>query len=200
MEKTAWKGGALLAPVPAVLVSCGDMQESNIITIGWTGILNTKPCKTYISVRPERHSYAMIKKTMEFVINLPSIEYVRSVDLCGCKSGKNTDKWLEGNFTKQEPVSLSTPMIDQCPISLECKVCDIVPLGTHDMFIAEIVAVHVANDIVDVNGRLRIERAKLFAYAHGQYFALGEKLGDFGYSVKKKPRKPATKKRKPSNK
>lgn len=196
MEKQVWKGGALLAPVPPVLVSCGTMEAPNVLTIAWTGTLNTKPAKTYISVRPERFSYPLIKESGEFVINLPTSALVRSIDLCGVKSGKDTDKWEAAGLTPQAASQLSAPMVAESPVSIECKVCEVVPLGTHDMFIADIVAVNVADDLIDQNGRLHIERAGLCAYAHGQYFALGKKIGDFGFSVKKKKKKPQYDKKK----
>ncbi|MEG2053363.1 MAG: flavin reductase family protein [Oscillospiraceae bacterium] len=190
MKKTAWKGGALLAPVPPVLVSCGTMEEPNVLTIAWTGMLATKPCKTYISVRPTRHSYNIIKNSGEFVINLPTAPLVRAIDFCGCKSGADTNKWEAAVLTPQPGVAQKAPMVEESPISIECKVCEIVPLGTHDMFIADVVAVHVADDLMDGKGTLHIERAGLCSYAHGQYFALGKKIGDFGFSVKKKKKKP----------
>lgn len=190
MNKTSWKGGALLAPVPPVLVSCGDMTAPNVLTVAWTGTLNTKPSKTYISVRPERFSYNLIKNSGEFVINLPTATLVKSIDLCGVKSGRDIDKWAAAGLTPKPVPGFSAPMVDESPISIACRVCNIVPLGSHDMFIADVVSVEVSEDLIDSNGRLHIERAGLCAYAHGQYFALGKKIGDFGFSVKKKKKKP----------
>ena len=190
MNKTSWKGGALLAPVPPVLVSCGDMNAPNVLTVAWTGTLNTKPSKTYISVRPERFSYNLIKSSGEFVINLPTAALVKSIDLCGVKSGRDTDKWTAAGLTPQAVPNFSAPMVAESPVSIACRVCDIIPLGSHDMFIADVVSVEVSEDLIDSNGRLHIERAGLCAYAHGQYFALGKKIGDFGFSVKKKKKKP----------
>lgn len=190
MEKRAWKGGALLAPIPPVLVSCGSLETPNLLTVAWTGTLNTKPPKTYISVRPERFSHGLIKTSGEFVINLPTAALVRAVDLCGVKSGRDINKWEAARLTPQPAGCVSAPMVDESPISIECRVCDIVPLGSHDMFIADVVGVNVAEELMDQNGRLHIERAGLCAYAHGQYFALGKKIGDFGFSVKKKKKKP----------
>ena len=186
MAKVQWKGGALLAPVPSVLVSCGSKEKSNIITIGWTGIACTQPPKLYISVRPERFSYELIKENGEFCVNLPTTEMVRAVDFCGVKSGKNIDKFKETRLTKSESFKVSCPSIAQCPLTLECKVDKIIPLGSHDMFIADIVSVSVDESIIDEKGRLMLERADLLAYCHGDYFTLGKKIGDFGFSVRKK--------------
>jgi flavin reductase (DIM6/NTAB) family NADH-FMN oxidoreductase RutF len=196
MPKVSWRGGAMLAPVPPALVSCGDMENSNIITVAWTGILSTIPPKTYISVRPERHSYEMIKQSGEFVINLTTSELVRAADWCGARSGRKHDKFAECKLEKEAAQHLLCPIIAQSPLALECKVCDIVPLGSHDMFIADIVCVDVDESLLDRDGKLHLERAHLAAYAHGEYFELGRRIGSFGYSVKKKKRysKPSGKK------
>lgn len=186
--KQVWKPGALLAPVPPALVSCSHNGKDNLITIGWTGILNTDPAKTYISVRPERYSYNLIKESGEFVINLPSSHIIRSIDFCGCRSGKDIDKFKVCKLTKEKASTVSCPMVAESPISLECKVTDIIHLGTHDMFMADIVAVNVDERYIDEKGKLHIEKCSLAAYAHGQYFALGKKIGSFGYSVKQKPK------------
>ena len=189
MKKLKWKGGTLLAPVPPVMVTCGDMENSNIITVAWTGIINSEPPKTYISVRPSRHSYNIIKERGEFVINLTPSRLVRSADWCGVYSGKNVDKFAKCKLTKEQANEVSTPLISECPVALECKVSDIVPLGTHDMFIADIAAVDIEEELVDEKGKLHLERAGLAAYAHGDYFTLGKKIGSFGFSVKKKQSK-----------
>lgn len=189
MKKLKWKGGTLLAPVPPVMVTCGDMENSNIITVAWTGIINSEPPKTYISVRPSRHSYNIIKERGEFVINLTPSRLVRSADWCGVYSGKNVDKFAKCKLTKEQANEVSAPLISECPVALECKVSDIVPLGTHDMFIADIAAVDIEEELVDENGKLHLERAGLAAYAHGDYFTLGKKIGSFGFSVKKKQSK-----------
>ena len=189
MAKLKWKGGTLLAPVPPVMVTCGNEENSNIITVAWTGIINSEPPKTYISVRPSRHSYKLIKESGEFVINLTPSRLIRSADWCGVYSGKNVDKFEKCNLTKEQANEVSVPLISECPVSLECKVSDVVPLGTHDMFIADIVAVDVEDELVDEKGKLHLERAGLAAYAHGDYFALGKKIGSFGFSVKKKQNK-----------
>ncbi len=186
MKKVKWRGGALLAPLPPAMVSCGSAENPNIITIAWTGILNTIPPKTYISVRPSRYSYNLIKEKREFVINLTTRELVRACDFCGVKSGEKLDKFKLMNLTPQPASEISTPLIAESPVNIECKVSDIVPLGSHDMFIADIVAVNVAEEFIDLNGKLHLDKCSLIAYSHGEYFELGKKLGTFGFSVRKK--------------
>ncbi len=186
MSKVNWKGGALLAPVPPVMVSCGDMDKPNIITIGWTGILNTIPPKTYISIRPSRHSYGLIKERESFVINLTTESLVRACDYCGVKSGKEIDKFAEMKLTAIPSPNLNCPMIEEAPVSIECRLTGIQELGSHDMFLADIVGVSVNSELLSKEGRLQLEKAKLVAYAHGEYFSLGDKLGSFGFSVRKK--------------
>ncbi len=185
--KIKWKGGTLLAPVPAVMVSCGTMEKPNIITIGWTGILCSDPPKTYISVRPQRYSHGLIKESGKFVINLTTESLVKATDFCGVRSGRDNDKFSKCGLTAVPAHELSdTPVIAECPVSLECRVTDIIPLGSHDMFMADIVAVDVDPALVDEKGALHLGRAGLISYAHGDYFAQGKKLGDFGISVRKK--------------
>lgn len=186
MGKVAWKGGTLLAPVPPVMVSCGDMEDSNIITIAWTGIINSNPPKTYISVRPQRHSYDIIKEKGEFVINLTPSSLVKQADYCGIYTGKKVNKFEKCGFTKGEASTVSCPTIEECPMSLECKVTDSVDLGSHTMFIADITAVNVDEALLGSDGKLHLERAHLAAFAHGEYFELGKRIGSFGFSVKKK--------------
>lgn len=186
MPKIKWKGGALLAPVPPVLVSCGTLEKPNVLTVAWTGILNTHPPKTYVSVRPSRYSYPLIKESGEFVINLTTAELCRATDLCGVRSGRDIDKFATCGLTAEPSCEVGTPSIAECPVSLECKVSDIVPLGTHDMFIADIVAVTVKEELLSADGRLQLEKCGLLAYAHGDYFELGKKIGSFGFSVRKK--------------
>ena len=185
MSKVNWKGGALLAPLPAVMVSCGSMEKSNIITVAWCGIINTFPPKTYISVRPERYSHEIIRESGEFVINLTTSSLAKKADFCGMYTGRRVDKFAKCNFTKEKATSVGAPMIAECPISIECKVTDVISLGTHDMFLADIVAVNVDEALIE-NGRLCINRAHLAAFAHGEYYKLGERIGKFGFSVKKK--------------
>lgn len=194
MSRKSFNAGALLAPVPPALVSCGTEENPNVLTIGWTGIICTKPPMTYISVRPERHSYNIIKQTGEFVINLASENLCRAVDYCGVRSGKNTDKFKDCNLTPVKSEKVSAPTISECPVSLECKVTEIKPLGSHDMFIAEIVNVSVKENLIDQNERIDFSSAHLLAYSHGEYFSLGKKLGSFGYSVKKNRTKKKKKK------
>ncbi len=186
MSKVFWKGSTILAPVPAVLVSCGTVENPKVLTIGWTGIVNTHPPMTYISVRPERNSYSIIKESGEFAINLTTSAMCRQTDLCGVKSGKNTDKFRECNFTPAPCRTISAPYIEECPISLECKVTEAKHLGTHTMFLAEITGINVEEKYIDSKGKLNLQQCGLMAYAHGEYFSLGRKLGDFGFSVRKK--------------
>ena len=187
--------GTLTAPLPPVLATVGDMEDANIITIAWTGILASTPPKTYISVRPTRHSYGMLKERGEFVINLPSASLAREVDYAGIYTGAKVDKFEKCGFTKLPSKEVSAPTIAECPIALECRVCEVIPLGSHDCFVADIVSVSCRDDVLE-NGRICYDKADLLAYAHGEYYALGEKLGKFGFSTDKKkkaePRKAET--------
>ncbi len=193
MSKIKWKGGTLLAPVPPALVSCGSMESPNMLTVAWTGIVNSDPPMTYVSIRPSRHSYQLIKESGEFVINLPSSHIIRSIDFCGVRSGRDVNKFEACHLTPETATAVKCPMVAESPVSLECRVTKVIPLGSHDMFLAEIVAVNVSEALVDDAGKLHLEKAALAAYSHGDYFSLGKKIGSFGYSVKKKkgvPRKP----------
>lgn len=197
MSKIKWKGGALIAPLPPVMVSCGDMEKSNIMTVAWTGIINTIPPKTYISVRSSRYSYNIIKESREFVINLTPSKIIKAADYCGIYTGAKVDKFKKCDLTKEEANEVKCPLIAESPLSLECKVTEIVPIGTHDMFIADIVAVDVDEYLLDKDGKLDLQRAGLAAFAHGEYFELGKKIGKFGFSTNKKKKgkgKPAAKK------
>ncbi len=188
MSKVVWKGGALLGPLPPVMVSCGDGERDNILTVAWTGITCTHPPKTYISIRPSRYSYPIIRETGEFVINLAPASLVRAVDYCGIYTGAKVDKFSRCGLTRETAQQVKCPLIAESPLSLECRVTDVIPLGSHDMFLADIVAVDVEESLLDEKGALRLSRAKLAAFAHGEYFALGERLGKFGFSAaKKKP-------------
>lgn len=178
--------GTLLSPLPAVMVSCGTLEKANILTVAWTGIINTKPPMTYISVRPSRHSYGIIKESGEFVINLTTSKLVREADLCGVKSGRDMDKAEKCGLHLEAAGTVTAPVIAESPLSLECKVVEIKPLGTHDMFIAEITAVNADERYIDSKGKINLQQAGLMAYSHGEYFSLGRKLGEFGYSVAKK--------------
>ena len=196
MSKVVWKPGTLLAPVPAVMVSCGTMEKSNIITIAWTGIVNSDPAMTYISVRPSRYSYDLIRESGEFVINLTNDKLIRATDLCGVRSGRDGDKFQLAKLTKEPASQLACPMIAESPISLECRVKQVMPLGSHDMFLAEIVAVNVDESLLDEKGKLHLSRAGLMSYSHGEYFGQGRRLGSFGCSVRKKTPPKRTNKRK----
>jgi len=190
MSKIKWKGGALLAPVPPAMVTCSDGEKDNIITIAWTGIVNTNPPKTYISVRPSRHSYEIIKKSGVFAINLTTEELVRSADWCGVYTGAKVNKFEKCKLSREAASEIDCPLIAESPLSLECHVTDIIPMGTHHMFLADILAVTVEDSLLDEKGKLHLEYAELAAYAHGDYFALGRRLGNFGFSaVKKKKRR-----------
>lgn len=189
MGKITWKGGTFVYPLPAVMVSCGDMKNSNIITVAWTGIINTNPAMCYISVRPERFSHELIKKNGEFVINLTTKELARATDWCGVKSGRDFDKFKERGLTKEKATIVKSPMIAESPISVECKVDKIVPLGSHDMITAKIVAINVSDKFVNEKGAFDISKCDLMAYANGGYYPLGKKIGQFGFSVMKKSTK-----------
>lgn len=189
MGKITWKGGTFVYPLPAVMVSCGDMKNSNIITVAWTGIINTNPAMCYISVRPERFSHELIKKNGEFVINLTTKELARATDWCGVKSGRDFDKFKEMVLTKEKATIVKAPMIAESPISVECKVDKIVPLGSHDMITAKIVAINVSDKFVNEKGAFDISKCDLMAYANGGYYPLGKKIGQFGFSVMKKSTK-----------
>lgn len=186
MEKITWKGGTLLSPVPAVLVSCGTVEKPTALTIAWTGIISSDPPRTYISVRPERNSYGIIKDSGEFAVNMLPSTLVRALDYCGIKSGKNEDKLAAKKLIAAPCTQISAPQIEQSRITLECKVFDVIPQGSHDMFLADIVAVNIDKSLLDERGRLKIEQAGLLAYAHGTYFTLGKKVGTFGFSCKQK--------------
>jgi len=194
MSKIKWKGGALIAPLPPVMVSSGDMERSNIMTVAWTGIINTIPPKTYISVRPKRHSYNIIKESGEFVINLTPSKLIKAADYCGIYTGAKVDKFAKCALNKEQASEVSCPLIAESPLSLECKVTEIIPLGTHDMFLADIVAVDVDESLLDKDGKLHLERAGLAAFAHGEYFELGKKIGKFGFSAVKKKKRNSKKK------
>ena len=177
--------GALTAPLPPVMVTVGDMEKSNVLTVAWTGILATVPPKTYVSIRPSRHSYGMLKESGEFVINLPPAILAREVDFVGIYTGAKMDKFEKCGFTKTASEKVAPPTIAECPLALECRVCEVKGMGSHDVFIADILGVSAHDDLFDEAGRLCLERANLLAYAHGEYFALGEKLGKFGFSTAK---------------
>ena len=189
MGRIKFRGGAMLAPLPPALVSCGTEENSNIITIAWTGILSTVPPKTYISVRPTRYSYDIIKNQKEFVINLCTASLARSADYCGMFTGRKVNKFDKCGLTRITSEEVACPSIAESPLSLECRVTDIVPLGSHDMFLADIVAVTVDESLLDEKGKLHMERAGLCAYSHGEYYEIGKKIGNFGFSAVKPKKK-----------
>ena len=186
MSKVVWKPGTFVYPIPAVMVSCGDMEKSNIMTVAWTGILNTNPAMCYISVRPERYSYNIIKETGEFVINLTSKELAYATDWCGVKSGRDVDKFESMKLTKEKSNFVRCPSIKESPVSIECKVQEIKELGSHHMFMAEVLSINADEKYIDEKGAFDISKCDLVAYANGKYFELGEQVGKFGYSVQKK--------------
>ena len=186
MPKTLWKPGTMVYPVPAAMVTCGSMAFPNIITIAWTGTICTEPAMTYISVRKERHSHAIIKESGLFAINLTTKPLARAADFCGVKSGRDVDKFKMTGLTPIKGLVLDIPIIEESPLSIECKVTEIKELGSHDLFLAQVVGVTIEESLMDENGRFRLDQAKLVAYSHGAYYALGESLGTFGFSVQKK--------------
>ncbi len=189
MSKIKWKGSALLAPVPPVMVTCGTMEQANIITIAWTGLINTRPPRVSIAVRPTRHSYAMIKESGEFVINLTPASLIREADYCGMYTGAKVDKFAATGLHKEAAQAVACPLIEECPMSLECKVFAVLPQGSHDLFLADVVAVNADACLLDEKGKLCLDKANLAAFAHGEYFSLGKKIGTFGFSAAKKKRR-----------
>lgn len=189
MSKTMWKPGTFLYPLPAVMVSCGTMEKSNIITVAWTGILNTDPATVYISVRPTRYSYKIIKESREFIINLTTKELARATDWCGVRTGAKVDKFKEMNLHKEKANFVKCPMIKESPVSVECKVKEIKELGSHHMFIAEVLAINADEKYINEKGAFDISKCDLIAYSNGHYYQLGKKIGKFGFSVQKKKRR-----------
>ena len=176
----------MLYPVPAVMVSCADKEgRSNIITVAWAGTVCSSPAMVSISIRPERFSYHMIRETGEFVVNLTTEKLVRAADLCGVKSGRDTDKWKLAGLTPEKASRVAAPLITESPVNIECRVTDMIPLGSHHMFLGEVLAVQVDASLLDRNGRLDLQKAAPAVYSHGEYFSLGEKIGKFGYSVRR---------------
>lgn len=184
--KQTWKPGNMVYPLPAVLVTVTDGEgNDNVLTIAWTGTICTNPALAYISVRKERHSYDMLKKTGEFVINLTTEELVFATDFCGVRSGRDMDKFKEMNLTKEEATYVKAPMIKESPVNIECKVVEVKEYGSHDMFVAEVLAVHADEKYMDETGKFDLSKANPIVYSHGEYYTMGEKIGKFGYSVKK---------------
>ena len=191
IKKVDFKGSVILNPVPAVLITSRNKEgKDNVFTVAWIGTVCTKPPMLSISVRPERLSYEYIKESMEFTVNLPGKDLVKKVDFCGVRSGRTVDKIKEMGFVMKEGKEVSSPYIDDCPVSIECKVKQIIPLGTHDLFIAEVVSSHVNEDLMDEKGRIHFEWADLITYCHGEYFPMTKNaIGSFGYSVMKEKTK-----------
>ena len=187
MGKQVWKPGNMLYPLPVVMVSVADKKGNhNIITVAWAGTVCTNPPMLSISVRPERHSYGMIKETMEFVINLTTEELAYATDYCGVRSGRDVDKFKEMHLTPETATEVKAPLIKESPVNIECKVKEIIELGSHHMFLAEVVAVHVDDKYMNDKNKFELSKAKPLVYSHGEYYTLGENVGRFGYSVKKK--------------
>ena len=185
MTKINWKPGTMLSPLPPVLVSCGTVDKPNVMTVAWTGIICSDPVITSVSIRPQRFSHDIIKESGEFVINLPTWNMVTAVDFCGVKSGRNVNKFKEMNLTPLACPNVKAPQIEECPVSIECKLKSITNYGTHDMFLAEVVGVCVDDKYINEKGALDLEKAGIIAFAHGNYYTLGRNLGSFGFSVNK---------------
>ncbi len=186
MKKEFWKPGNMLYPLPAVMVGCkGKDGKNNIITVAWTGTVCTNPPMVYISIRKERYSYGIIKDTGEFTINLTGQSLVRAADYCGVKSGREVDKFKEMKLTPVKGVHIEAPCIEEAPVNIECRLKEIIPLGSHDMFLSEVLGVHADSKFMNEKGKFDLSMAKPIVYSHGEYYGLGELLGTFGYSVKK---------------
>lgn len=195
MAKKVWKPGTFVYPIPAVLVSSGTMEKANILTVAWTGIMNTNPAIVYISVRPERYSYNLIKENKEFAINLTNRELAYATDWCGVRSGAKFDKFKEMNLTKEKANFIKAPLIKESPVSIECKVIEEKNYGSHTTFIAEVLSIDADEKYMDESGAFDISKCDLIAYANGGYYELGKKIGKFGYSVEKKKTKEANAKK-----
>lgn len=189
--KQSWKPGTMIYPLPAVLVSCGESeQEYNLFTVAWTGTVCTNPPMCYISVRPERHSYEIIKRTGEFVINLTTASLARATDWCGVRSGRDYDKFSEMGLKAESAAIVKAPVVAESPVSIECRVRQVIQLGSHDMFLADVVNVLVDEEYINPEtGKLELECAEIITYSHGEYFRLGEMIGHFGWSVRKKKKR-----------
>lgn len=195
MKKQKWKPGNMIYPLPAVMVSCGDQEKSNIITVAWTGTICTNPPMTYISIRPERYSYNLIKEKGYYVINLTTKKLLKATDFCGVRSGRDYDKFKMMQLNPVVTSETGCPMIEESPVNIECKVKEIIELGSHHMFISDVINVYVDEKYMDKNNKFNLNDSDLIAYSHGAYFTLGQQLGTFGYSVAKKKKKL----KKPSN-
>lgn len=186
MERQVWKPGNMVYPVPAVMVSTADgAGKTNIITVAWTGTICSDPAMLYISVRPERYSYHMIRETGEFVVNLTTKSLAKATDYCGVRSGRDVDKWQEMGLTPGKAQKVSVPLIMESPVNIECKVTEVKELGSHHMFLAQVLAVDVDEAYLNDKGKFMLNQTGLLAYSHGEYLELGKGIGTFGYSVKK---------------
>lgn len=201
-ERIYWKGSSLLAPVPSVMVTCGTVEKSNIITIGWCGVVSTRPARVYISVRPERHSHGIIKESGEFVINLTPAAFAEIADYCGTVTGRVVDKVKKTGLTLIPSKEVAAPTIGNCPLALECKVVETHHHGSHDMFVADVVQVSVDPGYIAGDGKLRLDTADLLTYVHGEYFHVGRKIGKIGIALedKKKGRNATVEKSKEKSK
>lgn len=186
LQKTKWKAGNMIYPLPAVMVSCGDEEISNIVTVAWTGTICTNPPMTYISLRPTRHSYDIIKRTGVFVINLTTEDLVFATDFCGVKSGRDLDKFAQMGLTIERDEAYHCPMIAESPVSIVCETTEIKELGSHHMFIANVKAVYVDEQYMNEKGKFELNETGLIVYSHGSYLETGKELGTFGYSISKK--------------
>lgn len=191
MTKIMWNPGTMIAPLPPALISSGDINKPNVMTAAWTGIICSEPVITYVSIRPSRYSHELISKNKEFVINIPTVKIAEAVDTVGVKSGRDLDKFKLTGLTAETCNKVGAPQVKECPISIECKVLEVRSFGTHDMFLAEVLAVNVDDKYINENGALELDKAGLLAYAHGFYYALGKQLGKFGFSVEKKRKAPS---------
>lgn len=190
MEKQKWKAGNMLYPLPAVLVSVANQEgRDNLITVAWAGTVCTNPPMVSISVRPERYSYSMLRDTGEFVINLTTEKLAFATDYCGVRSGRDGDKFQALGLTREEASQVCAPLLGESPVNLECRVKQVLELGSHHMFVADVLAVHVDPELLDERGKLHLDRSRPIVYSHGEYYGLGSMLGTFGYSVKKKKKK-----------
>ncbi len=190
MSKEVWRAGNMLYPLPAVLVSVSDKEgNDNLITVAWTGTICSDPAMVYISVRPSRHSHKMLMETGEFVINLTTKDIAKATDMCGVKSGRDVDKFKDCHLTKEKAKEVNAPLVKESPVNIECKVVEVKKLGTHDMFIANVLCVHADKKYMDENGRFDLDKSRPIVYSHGQYYETGKKLGRFGFSVMKKKKR-----------
>ena len=186
MAKQTWEPGTMISPLPPALIASGNMNTPNVMTAAWTGIICSDPVITYVSIRPSRYSHELISKSKEFTINIPTWKIANAVDTVGVKTGRNLNKFELTGLTPEPSTKISAPQVKECPISIECKVMEVHSFGTHDMFLAEVVAVNVDEQYIEENNALNLEKAGLLAYAHGFYYTLGRKIGKFGFSVEKK--------------